>query len=248
MNLDAIVNSGQAILKQSPQHWWLINAEIASDFDPNMFSADFWQQRNAVTGTATGRGTTYFVQFNNRHWVLRHYYRGGLIGKIIHDSYWFSGLKNTRAIEEYLLLAYLNQQQLPAPKPIACQIIKSGMHYRADLISARIEHAEDLSTLLTKQTLSETLWGKIGETIAKFHQHQVYHHDLNIHNILIDNNQKIWLIDFDQGAIKSGEGWKQSNIERLHRSFVKEKNKNAQLNWQQAQWQYLLNGYQSTAI
>ena len=35
-------------------------------------------------------------------------------------------------------------------------------------------------------------------------------------------NKKCWLIDFDKCGQKSGDSWKQGNLERLHRSFVKE--------------------------
>ena len=62
-----------------------------SQFQPAMLDAQFWQQKNAVTGSAQGRGTTWFVKYNDdsssleKQWVLRHYYRGGLIGKLIND-------------------------------------------------------------------------------------------------------------------------------------------------------------------
>ena len=63
------------------------------NFSPEMLSAQYWQEKDAITGSAQGRGTTWFIKYvdsNNsqpKHWVLRHYYRGGLIGKLINDSY-----------------------------------------------------------------------------------------------------------------------------------------------------------------
>ena len=72
-------------IKQANVSCFYDSSEIAN-FSPDMLSARYWQENNAVTGTAQGRGTTWFVQHGNnaqaKQWVLRHYYRGGLIGKI----------------------------------------------------------------------------------------------------------------------------------------------------------------------
>ncbi len=76
------------------------------------------------------------------------------------------------------------------------------------------------------------------------HNAQVNHTDLNIHNILIDDQQQVWIIDFDKCYQQSGEAWKQGNLDRLKRSFVKEVGKR-DISWQQGDWQPLLEGYQS---
>ena len=74
---------------------------------------------------------------------------------------------------------------------------------------------------------------------------QICHTDLNAHNILVqqlENGQKCWLIDFDKCGQKSGDSWKQGNLERLHRSFVKEVGRmNIQFN--EENWAELLKGY-----
>ncbi len=150
------------------------------DFNPAMLDAEFWQQQNAITGSAQGRGTTWFVCYQNtKHWVLRHYYRGGMIGKLINDSYWFSSHQNTRAAKEFALLSTMQRFGLPAPKPIAYRVKKHGLFYRADLLSTRIQNAQDLVAILTEQTLTDDLWEKIGTTIKRFHDNNIYHHDLN---------------------------------------------------------------------
>ena len=222
-------------------------------FSPDMLNAQYWQAQNAITGSAQGRGTTWFVQYNSqigkpaKQWVLRHYYRGGLIGKMIHDSYFFTSYKNTRAAKEFALLAHMQTLALPAPKPIAYRVIRHGLFYRADLLSSRIENAQDLVALLTEQTIDESLWAKIGATIKYFHDHNIYHHDLNAHNILINDQQEVFLIDFDQGEVRTTnqKRWQQSNMQRLLRSFHKEQNKISNFHWQADNWQMLLHGYNS---
>jgi len=238
---------------QQGKSYYLYDSHEINTFVPNMLDVSYWQKESAITGSAQGRGTTWFIKYTDKlskqtkHWVLRHYYRGGLIGKIINDSYWFTSQENTRAAREFSLLSHMQKLALPAPKPVACRVIRYGLFYRADLLSTRIENAQDLVELLSKQALSETLWKKIGVTIKRFHDNNIYHHDLNAHNILIDNKENVFLIDFDRGEIRKNNqaSWQQANIARLLRSFEKEKNKLPTFHWQHDHWQLLLEGYQS---
>jgi len=245
----------------------LYNAELISEFSPNMLTPDYWQSQNAITGTAQGRGTTWFIRYlpdshtikdedgktqQAQHWVLRHYYRGGIIGKLINDSYIFTGIESTRAMREFALLKQMQTWQLPAPKPIACRIIRHGLFglcYRADLLSSRIENAQDLVAILGKDSMSDNLWRKIGATIKRFHDHGIYHHDLNSHNILVDDQEDVYLIDFDRSELRQADNvnnskhWKDSNMSRLQRSFLKELNQLSSFHFTDKNWQTLLSGY-----
>jgi 3-deoxy-D-manno-octulosonic acid kinase len=209
------------------------------------FSADYWQSKQAITGQASGRGTSYFFQYNTHEYVLRHYRRGGLIGKILNDSYLFTGVAQSRPWQEFKLLQHMQQLNLPSPEPVAALLRKKGLYYQADLISLKIANAKDLYQILLSQPLDSDSWQKIGNCIAQFHNQQIYHHDLNIHNIMLDNQIQPWLIDFDKCAIKSGSNWKSSNIARLKRSFEKEQKLN-QIHWQESDWLNLLMAYQNT--
>lgn len=224
-----------------------------SQFCPEMLDAQFWQQHSAITGSAQGRGTTWFVKYHQdphsseQHWVLRHYYRGGLIGKLINDSYWFNSHQNTRAAKEFALLDKMQQLALPAPKPIAYRVVRNGLLYHADLLSSRIENAQDLVAILTNKTLPHEQWKKIGATIKRFHDHSIYHHDLNAHNILIDNKDDVYIIDFDRGEVRpeNKSAWQQANMARLQRSFVKELALLNPFHFSQDSWRSLLEGYLS---
>ncbi len=238
---------------QQGKSYCLYNSHEINPFTPGMLDVSYWQSKKLITGSAQGRGTTWFVKHTNKsskqmkHWVLRHYYRGGLIGKIINDSYWFTSQENTRAAREFSLLDYMQTLALPAPKPVACRVIHHGLFYRADLLSSRIEQAQDLVAHLSKKTLSAALWKKIGATIKRFHDNNIYHHDLNAHNILIDKSDHVFLIDFDQGEVRNNNqaSWQQANMARLQRSFLKERNKLPTFHWQPDNWQLLLEGYLS---
>jgi 3-deoxy-D-manno-octulosonic acid kinase len=227
-------------------HVMLFDAEHFSAPIPNMFTGLYWQTLDAITGQAMGRGTTYFFQHKKNEYVLRHYRRGGLVGKILYDQYLYTGLKKSRAWQEFKLLQHMRTLNLNCPTPIAAMTKKSGIYYQSDIISTRIPDSQDLHHILLANSLTADVWQKIGQTIAKFHHHQIYHHDLNIHNIMLDTENEVWLIDFDKCGIRQGSNWKSSNMARLKRSFEKEK-RLRNIHWQLADWQILISAYNEAA-
>lgn len=213
---------------------------------PQHFQPDYWQRQQKILGQSRGRNVTWFVGDQSQPMVLRHYYRGGLIGKLINDCYAFSGIKNTRAYREFSLLLQLEQLALPACRVVAAQVTRTGLVYRADLLMKMVIGGQDLVAMLTKGTMTEQQWHNIGRTIAQFHQARVFHADLNAHNILIDSDDKVWLIDFDRGEIKAQQGaWCQQNLDRLLRSFEKERNKLDNFHFSDQNWQTLISAYEA---
>ena len=210
----------------------------------HIFDASYWQQEDRVIGSAQGRGTTWFIQLNKVAAALRHYRRGGLFGRIVKDNYFFAGWEKTRSIAEFNLLNELQKAQVNVPRPIAARSIRKNALYRADLISEKIPNARDLVAILQTAALPKDNYIKIGEQIRKMHQCQVNHTDLNIHNILIDDNEKVWIIDFDKCKKQSGEAWKKKNLQRLLRSFNKEVGKR-EIQWREDDWLALLKGYEN---
>lgn len=220
----------------------LFDAEHFFDVTPQMFTGDYWQTKNAITGQAEGRGTTYFFKYNHNEYVLRHYRRGGLIGKVLSDQYLYTGIEQSRAWQEFKLLQHMRKLGLACPKPVAARVVRSGFYYQADIISTKIPQARDLYQILLKDRIAIEILQKIGVTIAEFHRQKIYHHDLNIHNIMLDKSQKVWLIDFDKCAIRNGNDWKEANMKRLKRSFEKEQRLD-NIYWNESDWQILLSAY-----
>jgi 3-deoxy-D-manno-octulosonic acid kinase len=220
-----------------------------SDINSRWFDASYWQSKDRISGQSKGRNITWFIKAPSKaakmDWVLRHYYRGGLVSKISTDNYFFNGLTKTRAYLEVELLQEMIKLKLPVPKPIAARVIKNGFFYCADLLMEKLE-GEDLVHRLKKEGLAESVWNNIGKTIANFHNHGIYHADLNAHNILLDNNNNVWLIDFDRCQKRALQNqWQMSNMNRLLRSFSKERNIDNSIQFQDSDWLFLKNGYNS---
>ncbi|MFC3095415.1 3-deoxy-D-manno-octulosonic acid kinase [Alteromonas sediminis] len=207
------------------------------------FNTDFWRENNAITGVAEGRGTTLFVEHQAQAMVLRHYCRGGMVRHLNHDIFFGFSTEHTRPFQELSLLRYMHSCHLPVPTGIAGLVSRVGCGYRADLVTARIPDATDIHQLISQAPISEEAWARVGQTIKKMHQAQVYHHDLNIKNIMLDNHEQVWLIDFDKCRKQEGNEWKQSNLNRLLRSLNKQKTKFPDYCFEPQNWQALVQGY-----
>ena len=216
------------------------------------FESDYWASQERVVGQSSGRNITWFVrpeessliaESQARDWVLRHYYRGGMIAKVSRDKFFYTGIFRTRPYLEMQLLLEMQRLGLPVPICVAARVSKRGFSYSADLLMEKLE-AEDLVKCLKSGQLSKTQWQSIGKVVALFHRQGIYHADLNAHNIMIDHQQKIWLIDFDRCQMRKPDShWQQQNISRLKRSLVKEKGLDSSLNYDDQCWHWLTDGY-----
>ncbi|MBE0351977.1 3-deoxy-D-manno-octulosonic acid kinase [Pseudoalteromonas lipolytica LMEB 39] len=210
------------------------------------FDAHFWQQQNKIVGAKKGRATAWFFKHEQLTGVLRHYWRGGLIGKLLTDQYVYVGLEHTRVYKEFSLMMHLTELGLNVPTPIAAKVTRSGFIYRGDIITEAVKGAQSLLDILVTRPLTHDELKNVATTLSEFHNRGVYHADLNINNILFDEAGKVFIIDFDRGEIRQPEiAWQQENIKRLARSFAKEQGRNEIMHWQQSDWQSLYCDYQA---
>ncbi|MDO4430450.1 MAG: 3-deoxy-D-manno-octulosonic acid kinase [Lonepinella koalarum] len=240
-------------LQQKNLYFLLAEEKFSALNYADFFLPEFWQAQERIVGSAKGRGVTWFVKSDDLLGVncaLRHYYRGGLWGKIVKDHYYFSTLENCRSFAELRLLDKLYQAGLPVPKPIMARVERIWGGYRADILLEKIENAQDLTSLLQTSLLSAEEWQYIGKLIRQLHDLQICHTDLNAHNILAqqtENGLKFYLIDFDKCGEKQGTFWKAQNLQRLKRSFLKEKERMG-IKFSEEHWSNLVQGYTCSVI
>lgn len=227
--------------QESNTHVWYDECLVTEPIE-SLFEINYWRSCNAIVGNASGRGTTWFIKLQSTIAALRHYHRGGLFGKIVRDQYLFLGLERTRSYAEFVLLQKLRSAGVNVPRPIAAKVEQIGLLYRADLLSEKIPEASDLVDKLQVERLSTDDYQKIGIEIRKMHDVGVNHTDLNIHNILLDSEGKVWIIDFDKCKQQSGNQWKERNLNRLLRSFRKELDKR-KIHWSEDDFESLMLGY-----
>ena len=221
-----------------------------SHADPTLFDAGTWADAPVATGYSGGRGATRFITHQGQRWVLRHYYRGGLIGRVLDDQFLWTGEAGTRCFSEWLLLEQLAGLGLPVPRPVAARYHRRGLVYTADLITACLPDVQPLSTRLARGPMTPDVWAGVGRCIAAFHRAQVFHADLNAHNLQIDADNRIFLLDFDRGRIRTdSSNWRGANLARLHRSLTKitrtPGTENGGMQFSEREWSWLEYGYTS---
>ncbi len=205
-------------------------ATIWDCFDPQTPCLD------AHPVTAGGRAAAWFVRVAGFDAVLRHYRRGGFVAKFIKNRYLWTGFAHTRSSQEFDLLLTLWRFGLPVPRPLGAAAWRSGLTYRAALLTQRIPHAKPLAQCVDLET-----WRRAGVAIADMHQMGVWHADLNVYNVLFDDQAKVWLIDFDRGRLMAflTPAQRARNLSRLLRSLKK-----LSLTQNHPNWCALVEGYQ----
>lgn len=223
------------------------SADMRVPPDNTTFDPRWLQASGFVVGHSAGRNRAHFLRIAGQGMVLRHYYRGGWIGRVISDLFLRTPVADSRAMAEFTLLQWMRDQGLPVPTPLAARYVPAGPWYRADLITERIAESRTLADWLAKEGCADQTWGRIGQVIARMHGLGVDHTDLNCRNILLDAQGKVWLIDFDKCRRRPPGAWQQRNLARLRRSLDKEKAQAPGLIWFDDDWQALLAGYEGAA-
>lgn len=177
----------------------------------------FWEMRRAVSARFGGRGEALAVETEAGPAVLRRYRRGGHIARILTDQYFFNGYSGSRAFREWRLLAELFELGLSVPRPLVASCERRGLIYRAGLLTARVAAARPLAAVA--ETLQDRHWQGLVDTLSQFVDAGVVHPDLNANNILLDADDRWYLIDFDRARRVRGPAPARPMIQRLLRSF-----------------------------
>lgn len=218
----------------------LYDASRLSQPGPEVFSRAHWRGRG-LEEQAGGRGTIAFLRDGDRRWVLRHYRRGGLVARVSRDAYLWSGEDRTRSYREFRLLRQLVAWGLPVPLPVAAGYQRTGLLYRADLVTEELPTRRTLAHALREGPLPEALWREVGRGIGRLHAHGVQHADLNAHNLLLDG-PAVYVLDFDRGRIRARGAWEQAVLARLQRSLAKVTAGGPSGRFGEREWRWLLEG------
>jgi 3-deoxy-D-manno-octulosonic acid kinase len=223
----------------------LYDRQVIREIGEDRFAASGWLHAEPVSGAlrAAGRGNTMFVGNVPRQFVLRHYMRGGLIGKIVRDSYFWTGEDQSRPFAEWRMLAKMADSGLRVPRPAAARYCRRGPLYTADIITVRIPNVVPLSAYIEDKPPSPEFWQSLGAAVQDFHGKGVYHADMNAYNLQIDSDGDLWMLDFDRGQLVTPGPWQQKTLSRLHRSLHKIVSLNPKLHFKQQNWEQFLEGY-----
>jgi 3-deoxy-D-manno-octulosonic-acid transferase len=202
--------------------------------DASLFNAP--STDGSALATGSGRGQAHRIALDHGEGVLRHYRRGGLMARLSPDRYLGRHARDSRAMAEFTLLRRMHAWDLPVPAPVAARQQRAGWSYTADIVVAMIPQTRNVAQCLSDAPLPESAWRALGMAIRRLHDRQVFHTDLNCHNLLLDAAGEAWIVDFDKCALRAGETWKAQNLDRLLRSLRKEKERRNPFHWDESGW------------
>lgn len=196
----------------------VFDAIRAPQAKPEWFEPAYWGERARPVATG-GRGAAWYVDAGFGACVLRQYRRGGLAARVSKAGYLWHGEARARSFAEFHLMREAIARGIPVPVPLAAFYARRGLRYRAALLLERLMHVETLAELAIE---GDAPWVEAGRLVARMHRAGLDHADLNADNLLFSRDGSGWVIDLDRGVFRTiGSGWRQRNLDRLHRSLLK---------------------------
>ncbi len=149
--------------------------------------------------------------------VIRKYYHGGLLRKILNDN--FTTFK--RFLNEFKIQLYLNKINFPTVKAIGI-LVEKKIFYKGYFITENFENSIDFITYLKNYPKEDyvKIFFEMGKLSNLLHKLDIIHNDLHLKNFLVKNN-RTFLIDFDKSFFSEKEDDKLNDLKRFIRSCYK---------------------------
>ena len=135
--------------------------------------------------------------------VIKYYRRGGAIRHLIKKRYLKCG--KTRCQIEYELLQKVRSLGINAPEPIAFAY-RGRLFYQCWLVTREIQDHQTLAQLSrsNEEQARMALKGVIKQ-VSMLIKNKILHADLHPGNVIVDNQNQVYLLDFDKGGVFSGD-------------------------------------------
>jgi len=135
--------------------------------------------------------------------VIKYYRRGGAIRHLIKKRYLKCG--KTRCQIEYELLQKVRSLGINAPEPIAFAY-RGRLFYQCWLVTREIQDHQTLAQLSrsNEEQARMALKGVIKQ-VSMLIKNKILHADLHPGNVIVDNQNQVYLLDFDKGGVFPGD-------------------------------------------
>lgn len=172
---------------------------------------------------ASGRGGARRIVLRGGKVVfLRRYLRGGLMRFLVRDLYL---LRPPRPLRELLATEAARAAGCRVPIVHAIAIEDRGPCYRGWIVTSAIDGARSYIDVFAEGDAAArgALLAAAGNAIRELHDAGVYHPDLNGHNLLIDADGQVAIIDFDRAVVAAPGNFRLGEIgrDRFWRSMRK---------------------------
>ncbi len=181
------------------------------------FTAEHWAAAQILPG---GRGASWRLSTPYGEAVLRQARRGGWAARVSVGRYWYNGAARCRSFREWRCLAHLRSCGIDCtPEPWAAYCGRHGWTAEQALITGFIP-GTPLPELPAGQLAESELWRRAGRVLGRLCRAGVAHRDFHLGNLLLDERQQLWVLDFDRARCVPGKTFSgRAQIGRLLRSL-----------------------------
>jgi 3-deoxy-D-manno-octulosonic acid kinase len=157
--------------------------------------------KHSTLGGRTSIAVTHLERIGSV--VIKYYRRGGLIQHLIKQRYLKWG--KPRCQIEYEILQSVGRLGVRVPEPIA-YAYHGKIFYKAWLITREIKHCQTLAQIsYANEELARIVMVEVIKQVSTLIENKLLHADLHPGNVIVDNKNQVYLLDFDKASTFLGE-------------------------------------------
>ncbi|MCB9480659.1 MAG: phosphotransferase [Desulfobacteraceae bacterium] len=132
--------------------------------------------------------------------VFKNYFRGGIWG-IFNKRLYLKSKGKIRPLNEILFLEEIRKLNIPVPQPVAAYY-SGNLIYKGGTVTKYISSPYTLAQFcLNNEKKGEIIFKeKFLPVFEKLIEHKIYHCDLHPGNVVVSNDEDIYIIDFDKAT------------------------------------------------
>ncbi len=136
--------------------------------------------------------------------VIKEYQRGGLV-HYFNKNIYIKLCREVRSRTEFKMLVTAEKAGINVPSPMV-YASRGGLFYKTWLITKKINKCRNFADLsVNNEKRAFKIFPEISGSIKKLIKNNIYHVDLHPGNVLVDENDKNYIIDFDKASKFRGE-------------------------------------------
>ena len=153
--------------------------------------------------------------------VVKYYTRGGLLRFMVKRRYLKWG--KTRCQIEYELLQKVRSLGVNAPEPIS-YASRGGLFYKGWLVTKEIKQNQTLAELsCADEEHAHIVMKELIDQLSILIKNNIFHADLHPGNVLVDSDDRVFILDFDKACLSRQNKNKLRNhyLRRWRRAVIK---------------------------
>jgi heptosyltransferase-2 len=195
--------------QQTVHHDWTgVYARDLGPEDPVQYIQTHVQDLTDSNAARGGRFTRIAPE-DDQEWFIKQYHHGGLLagqGDVLYPS-------PDRFLEELLGTEMARAHDIPVPRPLGVFWNETTDGYKGFYVSSWLDAVP--ATRKLREGNVPDLMHRSGTYLARLHNAEIDHQDYKLDNLLLDENEDLYITDFDPVQLESLSTF--SREQRLHR-------------------------------